>query len=76
MAQPKYFLEGVAVIADETESTLKTYSRFGDEITLTPIGTKRHSPRTFHASRITIQGVLIDIVRRSARRERWIEQHH
>ncbi len=54
----------VAALIDGTESTLKTYSRQGDEITLTPIETKRHSPRTFHASRITIQGVLLEIVRR------------
>ena len=60
----------VAALVDGAESTLKTYSRQGDEITLTPIETKRHSPRTFHASRITIQGVLIEIVRRSARRKR------
>jgi SOS-response transcriptional repressor LexA len=62
--------EVVAALIDGTESTLKAYSRQGDEITLTPIETKRHSPRTFHASRITIQGVLIEIVRRSARRKR------
>jgi repressor LexA len=60
----------VAALVDGVESTLKTYSRRGDEITLTPLETKRHSPRTFHASRITIQGVLIEIVRRSARRKR------
>jgi repressor LexA len=60
----------VAALVDGVESTLKTYSRQGDEITLTPIETKRHSQRTFHASRITIQGVLIEIVRRSARRKR------
>jgi len=40
------------------------------EITLTPIETKHHSPRKFHASRIAIQGVLVEIVRRSARRKR------
>ncbi len=60
----------VAALIDGTESTLKTYSRQGDEITLTPIETKRHSPRTFHASRVTIQGVLLEIVRRTARRKR------
>jgi hypothetical protein len=31
----------VAALADGLESTLKTYSRHGDEITLTPIETKR-----------------------------------
>jgi SOS-response transcriptional repressor LexA len=60
----------VAALVDGTESTLKTYSCQGDEITLTPIETKRHSPQTFRASRITIQGVLLEIVRRSARRKR------
>jgi SOS-response transcriptional repressor LexA len=60
----------VAALVDGTESTLKIYSRKGDEITLTPIETKRHSARTFHASSISIQGVLIEIVRRSARRKR------
>jgi SOS-response transcriptional repressor LexA len=60
----------VAALVDGYESTLKVYSRQGDEITLTPIETKRHSPRTFHASRITIQGVLIEIGRRIATRNR------
>ena len=46
----------VAALSDGTESTLKTSLRQGDEITLIPIETKRHSPRTFHASRTTIQG--------------------
>jgi repressor LexA len=60
----------VAALIDGHESTLKIYSRQGDEITLTPIETKRHAPRTFHASRITIQGVLIEIVRRIPKRSR------
>jgi SOS-response transcriptional repressor LexA len=60
----------VAALVDGIESTLKIYSRKRDDITLTPIETKRHSPRTFHASRIKIQGVLIEIVRRTARRRR------
>jgi repressor LexA len=60
----------VAALIDGTDSTLKTYSRKDEEITLTPIETKRHSPRTFHASRITIQDVLLEIVRRTARRKR------
>ncbi len=60
----------VAALVDGHENTLKIYSRQGDEITLTPIETKHHSPRKFHASRITIQGVLVEIVRRSARRKR------
>ncbi len=60
----------VAALIDDSESTLTTYSRRGDEVTLIPIETKRHSRRTFHASRVTIQGVLVEIVRRSARRKR------
>ena len=60
----------VAALVDGHENTLKIYSRQGDEITLTPIETKHHSPRKFHASRIAIQGVLVEIVRRSARRKR------
>ncbi len=60
----------VAALVDGHENTLKIYSREGDEITLTPIETKHHAPRKFHASQITIQGVLIEIVRRSARRKR------
>jgi SOS-response transcriptional repressor LexA len=60
----------VAALIDGTDSTLKIYSREGEEITLTPIETKRHSPRTYHASRVTIQGVLLEIVRRTARRKR------
>jgi len=54
----------IAALIDGTESTLKTYSRCGDEITLTPINTFAYSARTYHASRVTIQGVLIDVVKR------------
>jgi SOS-response transcriptional repressor LexA len=32
-----------AAVVDSYESTLKVFSRRGDEITLTPIETKRHS---------------------------------
>jgi SOS-response transcriptional repressor LexA len=60
----------VAALIDGTDSTLKIYSRTGEDVTLTPIETKRHSPRTCHASRVTIRGVLIEIVRRTARRKR------
>jgi len=60
----------VAALIDDHESTLKIYSRQGDEVTLTPIETKRHARRTFHASRISIQGVLIEIVRRIPKRNR------
>jgi len=55
---------------DGVEGTLKAYSRHGNEITLTPIETRCHSPRKLHARRISIQGVLVEIVRRSARRNR------
>ena len=60
----------VAALADGIESTLKIFSCQDDDTTLTPIETKRHSPRAFHASRTKIQGVLIEIVRRTARRKR------
>lgn len=60
----------VAALVDNYESTLKVYSRQGDEITLTPIETTGHSPRTFHAGRIKIQGVLVEIARRVATRRR------
>ena len=60
----------VAALVDDYESTLKVYSRQDDQITLTPIETKRHSPRTFHASRIKIQGILVEIARRVATRKR------
>ena len=54
----------VAALIDGTESTLKTYSRRGDEIILAPVNIEGHQPRTYHASRVTVQGVLIDVVRR------------
>jgi len=54
----------VAALIDGSDSTLKVFSRTGDEITLTPIESEHHSPRTFHASRVVIQGVLVQIVRR------------
>lgn len=60
----------VAALIDDCESTLKVYSRQGDEITLMPIETRSHSPRTIHASRIKVQGVLIEIVRRVATRKK------
>jgi SOS-response transcriptional repressor LexA len=60
----------VAALIDDYESTLKIYSQQGDQITLAPIETRRHSPRTFHASRIKIQGVLVEIARRVATRNR------
>ncbi len=54
----------VAALIDGSDSTLKVFSRTGDEITLTPIETEHHSPRTVHASQVVIQGVLVQIVRR------------
>lgn len=60
----------VAALIDGFESTLKLYFRKGDEITLTLIETKRHSPRMFQASRIAIQGVMVEIVRRISKRKR------
>ena len=41
----------------------------GVEVIALPIEKKRHSPRTFHESRVTIQGVLVEIVRRSFKRK-------
>ncbi len=64
----------VAALIDDYESTLKVYSLKADEITLTPIETKRHSPRTFHASRIEIQGVLVEIVRRAPPQRRSLRR--
>jgi hypothetical protein len=52
----------------EAEIKKAAYVSYAYEITLTPIESKRNSPRIFHAGRITVQGVLIEIVRRSARR--------
>lgn len=60
----------VAALVDDYESTLKIYSRRGDEITLTPIETRHHSPRTLHASRVAIQGVLVEIAHRVVTRKR------
>lgn len=58
----------VAALIDGYESTLKIFSRKGDEITLAPIETQRHLPRAFHASRVAIRGILVEIVRRIAKR--------
>jgi len=59
----------VAALVNGFESTMKIYSRKGDEITLTPIETKRHFPRMFHASRIAIMGGPVEIVQRNT--ENW-----
>ena len=55
----------VAALIGRTESTLKKYSRKGDEITLTPIN-PAHEPTTYHADQIEIHGVLIEILKRKA----------
>jgi repressor LexA len=65
----------VAALIDGSDSTLKIYSRQGDEISLTPIETKHHSPRTFHASQVAIQGVLVEIVRRAIKRKTMGKPH-
>jgi repressor LexA len=61
----------VAALMDGYESTLKSYWRNGDDITLIPIETKHYIPRTLHASRVSIQGVLVEIVRRTLNRSWW-----
>jgi histidine ammonia-lyase len=61
------FAHAEKVLAIEMNSATDNplvFSRTGDEITLTPIETEHHSPRTFHASRVVIQGVFVQIVRR------------
>jgi repressor LexA len=55
----------VAALIDGTESTLKRYSQRGDEITLTPVNTAAYEPKTYHANRVTVQGVLVKVVRRA-----------
>jgi len=57
----------IAALIDGRESTLKTYSRQGDEITLTPINKEGYKPKTYQAARISIQGVLIEIIRRAGK---------
>jgi SOS-response transcriptional repressor LexA len=53
----------VAALIDGSEATLKVFEREGDEIILTPLN-KKFELRRFHASRVQIQGVLIELVRR------------
>lgn len=53
----------VAALIDGSEATLKVFEREGDEIILTPLN-KQFELRRFHASRVQIQGVLIELVRR------------
>ena len=54
----------VAALIDGAESTLKVYSRRKDEITLTPINKESYKPCEYHADRVSIQGVLIDLIKR------------
>jgi SOS-response transcriptional repressor LexA len=60
----------VAALIDESEATLKVFSRNGDEIVLTPLNKKKFKVQKYHASRVTIQGVLVELVRRSPKRKR------
>jgi len=53
----------VAALIDGAESTLKTYYLEGNEITLKPVNPE-HATRTYYAGRVTVQGVVIDTVRR------------
>jgi repressor LexA len=55
----------VAALIDGTDVTLKVYSNRGDKITLSPINKEAYKPHTYHASRVKIQGVLINIIRRT-----------
>lgn len=60
----------VAALIDGSESTLKEYRCKDDEITLTPLNRAKYKPRKYHASRVAIQGVLVELVRRSPKRAR------
>jgi SOS-response transcriptional repressor LexA len=60
----------VAALADGFGSTLKVCSHKSNAITLTPFASNPHSARMFHTSRIAIQGVLVEIVRRIPKRKR------
>ncbi|MCL1912237.1 MAG: hypothetical protein FWG13_08530, partial [Leptospirales bacterium] len=53
----------VAALIDGSDSTLKTYSRRGDNITLTPINTE-YKPKTYRADRVKVQGVVVKTVRK------------
>jgi SOS-response transcriptional repressor LexA len=60
----------VAALIDGSEATLKVFSRDGDQVVLTPLNRKKHRVQRYHVSRVTIQGVLIELVRRSPRRRK------
>jgi len=60
----------VAALIDGRENTLKIYSRKGDEITLTPVNAGNHKVNKYHAGRVSIQGVLVELVRRSPQHKR------
>jgi SOS-response transcriptional repressor LexA len=57
----------VAAIIDNTDSTLKKYSRRDDDVTLTPMNTEKYEPMVYHAKRLDIRGVLVEIIQRAAR---------
>ena len=50
----------VAALIDGTDNTLKLFSQHGDKVTLTPVNTDGHKPKTYQADRVTIQGVVIE----------------
>ncbi len=64
----------VAALIDGTEATFKVFDREGDEVILTPLNKKKYKPRRFHASRVTIQGVLVELVRRAAPQRRSLRR--
>jgi repressor LexA len=53
----------VVALIDGAETTLKLYYRRGDEIELRPINTDAHKSKTYHADRVKVQGVLIEIIK-------------
>lgn len=60
----------VAALIDGSEATLKTFSHHGDEVILTPMNRKKYRVQRYHASRVTVQGVLLELVRRQPRRRK------
>ena len=54
--------EQVVALLDTGEATLKRYYREGANIRLQP-ASSNHEPRTFEASRVRIQGVVIGVLR-------------
>jgi len=56
----------VAALIDGSEATLKVLARDGDNIILTPLNRKKHRVQHYHASRVSVQGVRIELVRRES----------